>query len=55
MTTLEKPTAENVERIKPSYKVKALHGNLKDWVEGLWRIVPYYTLTLICDYFYSIE
>lgn len=55
MTTLEKPTAENVERIKPGYKVKDVHRSVFEWIEGMWRIVPYYALTLICNYFYSIE
>ena len=51
--SLEKATPKTNLRV--SYKVKPTHTSVKDWIQALFKVIPFWTLTLICNYFYSIE
>ena len=54
MSKLEKPTPETPKKLKPGYTVRAYHSNFKEWFEGLIRVVPFFAITLLADYFYPI-
>lgn len=51
--SLKEPQGKNSMRV--NYAVRGTHHNLVHWINGLSRVVPFYLLTLICNYFYPIE
>lgn len=55
MSQLEKPKPETLKKLKPSYKIKGVYTSLTEWIQGIIRFIPFYSITLATCYFYPIE
>lgn len=54
MINMPEPTPESIKENKPAYEVRPYHRNLTEWISGGIRIIPLFTIALICNYFYPI-